>query len=376
MCKVTLILLLVMAPGMNLWAQEIPEKSNGGTIEGLFDFADEVINLISRDSWTFIPAVTYSPETSLGLGIRALKLFRPANSQDSITRPSSLPITFLYTLNKQAFVTTELNLWMRDNSAYLNTRFELSDYPFRFYGIGNNPQTDEVYATRYAYFHINYEKRLAPGLYLGPRYEFRIDDIYEKLEQGLLASGVVAGSDGQLLSGLGLVLNYDTRDNIFQPGVGVFHQLSYMTFQRYFGSNFTFSQYQLDLRKYIEVRPTHILVGQAWLSFTAGNPPFQHVSLIGGSDRMRGFFEGKYRDLHAMVYQTEYRLPVYRNLGLVVFGNAGQVAPTVKGFSIQGFKYGGGVGFRYKLNDEGLNIRLDIGVGDQRAFYFGLNEVI
>lgn len=91
---------------------------------------------------------------------------------------------------------------------------------------------------------------------------------------------------------------------------------------------------------------------------------------------MRGFFEGKYRDLHAMVYQTEYRLPVYRNLGLVVFGSAGQVAPTVKRFSTQRFRYGGGVGFRYKLNDEGLNIRLDIGIGDQRALYFGLNEVI
>lgn len=91
---------------------------------------------------------------------------------------------------------------------------------------------------------------------------------------------------------------------------------------------------------------------------------------------MRGFFEGKYRDLHAMVYQTEYRLPVYRNLGMVAFASAGQVASTVPGFSFRRFKYGGGIGFRYKLNDEGLNIRLDFGIGDQRAFYFGLNEVI
>jgi len=376
MWKVTLFLFLGLSQVMSLKAQDIPEKSKGGVIEGLFDVADEVINFISRDSWTFIPAVTYSPETNLGLGIRALKVFRPGNAQDSLTRPSSLPLTFLYTLNKQAFVTAELNLWMKENSAYLNTRVELSDYPFRFYGIGNTPQTDEVYATRYVYFHINYEKRIAPGLYVGPRYEFRTDDIYEKMEQGLLASGQIAGSEGQFLSGLGLVVNYDTRDNIFQPGKGVFHQLTYMTFQPYFGSNFTFSQYQLDLRKYVEVRSRHILVGQAWMSITGGNPPFQHISLLGGSDRMRGFFEGKYRDMHAMVYQTEYRLPLYRDLGLVVFGNAGQVASSFNAFSFQRFLYGGGIGFRYKLNNEGLNIRLDIGLGDQRAFYFGLNEVI
>lgn len=376
MRKILFFLFLGSAEVMPLRAQDITDQPKIRTIEGLFDSADDVINFISRDEWTFIPAVTYSPETNLGLGFRALKVFRRANAQDSLTRPSSLPITFLYTLNQQTFATAELRLWRRENRAYLNTRVELSDYPFRFFGIGNTTQTDEIYATRYAYFHIKYEKKVARGLYIGPRYEFRADDIYEKMEQGLLASGQIAGSNGQLLSGLGLVLNYDTRENIFQPIQGVFHQFSYMSFQRYFGSNFTFSQYQLDMRKYLEVHPRHVLVGQAWLSFTAGNPTFQHISLIGGSERMRGFFEGKYRDLHAMVYQTEYRLPVYRKLGLVVFGNAGQVASTLKGFSLQRFSYGGGIGFRYKLNDEGLNIRFDIGVGDLKAFYFGLNEVI
>lgn len=376
MRKVLFCLFVVTAPMRSLSAQDIADQSNGRAVESLFDFADEAVNFISRDSWTFIPAITYSPETNLGLGIRALKVFRPANAQDSLTRPSSLPITFLYTLNQQTFATAELSLWRRENRAYLNTRVELSDYPFRFFGIGNTAQTDEIYATRYAYFHIKYEKKVVRGLYIGTRYEFRADDIYEKMEQGLLASGQIAGSNGQLLSGLGLVLNYDTRENIFQPSQGVFHQFSYMSFQRYLGSNFTFSQYQLDMRKYLEVHPRHVLVGQAWLSFTAGNPPFQHISLLGGSERMRGFFEGKYRDLHAMVYQTEYRLPVYRNLGMVAFASAGQVASTVPSFSFRRFKYGGGIGFRYKLNDEGLNIRLDFGIGDQRAFYFGLNEVI
>lgn len=376
MWKVTLITLLALAPAVELHGQNSIKDSENGVVEGIFDFADEVINFISKDSWAFIPALTYSPETSLGFGLRVVKIFRPEKALDSNTRPSYLPITLLYTLNKQVFLTAELNLWKNENSAYLNTRLELSDYPFRFYGIGSNPQTDEVYATRYIYFDINYTKKIAPGLYFGPRYEFRTDNIYEKMAQGLLASGYIAGSNGQLLSGLGAILNYDTRENIFQPSRGVFHRLSYITFQPFFGSNFAFSQYQLDFRKFIQVHPRHILVGQAWMSFTRGNPPFQHISLIGGSDRMRGFFEGKYRDLHAMVYQTEYRLPLYRNLGLVVFGNAGQVASQVRRFSFQGFRYGGGLGFRYKLNEEGLNIRLDIGVGDQSAFYFGLNEVI
>jgi hypothetical protein len=357
-----------------LHAQESPAKKSW--VDKPFDLADGIVDLISRGSWTFIPAVTYAPETSLGLGARAIKVFRPKHVTDSITRPSTFPLTFLYTLNQQAFVTAELNLWEIENQGYLNARLELTDFPFRFYGIGNEVQTDETYATRFIYFHLNYEKRLLPGLYVGPRYEFRTDDIYQKQEGGLLASGLIPGSEGQRLSGLGVVVNYDTRDNIFQPSQGVFHQFSYTSFGSTLGSNFTFSEWRLDVRKYYSPWSNHVIVGQAWANFTTGNPPFQHVSLIGGSDLMRGYFEGRYRDRHAMVYQLEYRLPVYRKFGMVFFGSAGQVTNDPASFSVGRFRYGGGLGFRYRLNEEGLNFRFDIAIGDQRAFYFGLNEVI
>ena len=118
-----------------------------------------------------------------------------------------------------------------------------------------------------------------------------------------------------------------------------------------------------------------VLAVQAWYSFITGHPPFQQLSMIGGSDLMRGYFEGSYRDRQAMVYQAEYRMPVYRKLGLVFFGSAGQVADKISSYSLRGFRYGGGIGFRYKLTDDGLNLRLDIAFGDQTAFYLGLDEV-
>ena len=289
-----------------------------------------------------------------------------------------MPITFRYTLNNQAIFTAELELWANENKEYINARFELTDYPFKFYGIGNelDVSNEEFYSTRYAYFHVNYERQIVKGLYFGPRYEFRIDDIYKKEMGGILDRAELAGSDGQRLSGLGLVLNHDTRDNIFQPKGGWYNSASWMSFQDFLGSNFTFNQYALDLRKYLNPYKNQVLVIQSYWSFTTGNPPFQHVSLIGGSDLMRGYFEGRYRDRHAVVHQAEYRLPIYRNFGMVFFGSAGQVANTPSQFNLKSMKYGGGLGFRYKLNPEGLNIRIDIAFGDQRAFYFGLNEVL
>lgn len=347
-------------------------------IEKLFDFADKTVDLISGDKWSFIPAVVFSPETNLGLGARAIRIFRYQNDSSSFLRPSSLPITFLYTLNNQAIFTTELEIWANENKEYVNARLELTDYPFKFYGIGNELEVanEEFYSTRYVYFHVNYERQITKGLYLGPRYEFRVDDIYKKEEGGILDGEALAGSNGQRLSGLGLVLNYDTRDNIFQPKGGWYNSISWMSFQNFLGSNFAFNQYALDLRKYFNPYKNQVLAVQSYWSFTTGNPPFQHVSLIGGSDLMRGYFEGRYRDMHAVVHQAEYRLPIYRNFGIVLFGSAGQVASQPSQFRINRMKYGGGLGFRYKLNPEGLNIRIDIAFGDQRAFYFGLNEVL
>lgn len=346
-------------------------------IERLFDTADRVVDMFSGESWAFIPALTYSPETSLGLGIRALKIFR--DQSNALTRPSSLPITFLYTLNRQLIFTVALDLWLRENKEHISGRIELMDYPFRFYGIGqDNTAGDngEFYATRFAHIQLNYQRRIGNGLFLGPRYVFRTDEIYRKEAGGLLASGGVPGHNGQRISGLGLVANYDTRDNIFQPTQGYFHQASMMSYQPFLGTNFTFSQYQLDLRRYIKIVDSHILALQAWYSFTSGQAPFQQISLIGGSDIMRGYFEGRYRDLHAMVYQAEYRLPVYRKLGLVIFGSTGQVAGKIPDYGLRRFRYGGGLGFRYKLNEEGLNFRLDLAFGNQTAFYFGLGEVL
>jgi outer membrane protein assembly factor BamA len=371
------IFLLVFS---NIIAQDDQDSTQkAGAYERIFDFGDQVVDLISTEKWAIIPALIYSPETSLGFGARAIRVFRPKGENSENLRPSTLPITLVYTLNNQTIFTTELDLWSNENRDYFNTRLELSNFPFYYFGIGNDPLPigeGERYGSRYLYFHLNYQRKIAKGLYIGPRYEFRADDIFDRVPGGLLETSQVSGYDGQLLSGIGLNFNHDTRDNIFQPTKGWNNRLGWMGFTPLLGSNFTFNQYTLDFRKYIKVSKNQVLALQSWWSFTFGNPTFQHVSLIGGSDRMRGYFEGRYRDNHALVQQAEYRIPIYRNLGLVVFGHAGQVASNPGNFSFRRMRYGGGFGFRYKINKEGLNIRFDIAFGDQTAFYFGLNEVI
>lgn len=356
----------------------IKQGEGGSFVEKLFGLADRTVDLFSTDQWTFIPALTYSPETSLGIGARAVRIFRTgSDSLSGANRPSSLPLTFLYTLNHQVILTGELELWMNQNKSFFNGRMEFSDYPFQFSGIGNAVFEAESYASRYFYVHVYYEKEVARGIYLGPRYEFRTDDLYQKVPGGLLDAGTIPGSNGQRLSGLGLAVTLDRRDAIFQPARGGYHQLSWMKFHSVLGSNFDFTQWVFDFRKYWPMRNDQVFVGQAMVSLTQGEVPFQHLSMMGGSDLMRGYFEGRYRDRHAMVYQAEWRFPVYRNLRMVAFGSAGQIGRNAGDFGLnRNMRLGAGIGFRYRLNEEGLQLRIDLAYGDRPAFYFGLNEVI
>lgn len=349
-----------------------------GLHERLFSTVDEVLDWMSTDSWSFIPAVTYSPETSLGLGVAAIKVFRSEKSQPQNLRPSSMPVSFIYTLNKQAILEADLDLWKNYNKDYISASLELAKYPFKFYGIGNDMPSsqEEGYASRYFYLKFSYFRKLVPHLYAGPWAEFRLENVYETSEGGMLAGGTVPGSAKSRVSGLGLRVNYDSRDDIFQPQSGSYHQLSWITYQNAFGSEFAFNRYEIDLRKYFSIWNNKVLAVQGYWSFIGGTAPFQQLSLLGGSRRMRGFLEGRYRDNLAMVYQTEFRLPVYKNLGMVFFGSTGQAADQFDQYDFDRFHYGGGFGFRYKLLDEGINIRIDFGFGDQSAFYFGLNEVI
>ncbi|AWW33131.1 hypothetical protein DN752_10550 [Echinicola strongylocentroti] len=344
----------------------------------LLNTADDVLDWMSTDTWSFIPVVTYSPETSLGLGLGAIKVFKPQVGASERLRPSSMPITFIYTLKKQAILEMDIDLWKNDNRDFFNASLELANYPFEFYGIGNDLPADnmEDYSSRYFYLRLNYMRKILPNVYVGPWMEYRTEEVYKKEEGGLLAGGTIPGSNSPQVAGIGLKINYDSRNDIFQPDKGSFHQVSWITYHDFFGSDYTYNRYEVDLRKYIPVWKNKVLAVQGYWSFVDGVAPFQQTSLLGGSKRMRGYFEGRYRDQLAMVYQAELRMPIYRSLGLVFFGSTGQVAEKLSQYGFDRFHYGAGFGFRYKFMDEGINIRIDFGFGDQTAFYFGLNEVI
>ena len=91
---------------------------------------------------------------------------------------------------------------------------------------------------------------------------------------------------------------------------------------------------------------------------------------------MRGYFEGRYRDLNYLTAQFEYKVMLFWKIGGVLFGGIGDVAPAFENFKLVNAKYSYGFGFRYVFDkEERLTIRADFGFGlNTSGVYFSMQE--
>ncbi|HXX63931.1 MAG TPA: BamA/TamA family outer membrane protein, partial [Bacteroidota bacterium] len=198
----------------------------------------------------------------------------------------------------------------------------------------------------------------------------------DKSTNGLLQRNTVAGSSGGTISGAGVALSWDTRDNIYFPSSGTYHQFQHVVYGHFMGSTFTFQRTLLDLRSFSDLGSGHILALQAQGMISGGTPPFDQYALLGGGDLMRGYYTGRYRDNIFLGAQAEYRKMLFWRLGIAAFAGAGDVAPRWAGFDMRDVKVSCGGGFRFMFDTkEQLTTRLDIGLGRSTSgVYLAIKE--
>ena len=95
---------------------------------------------------------------------------------------------------------------------------------------------------------------------------------------------------------------------------------------------------------------------------TTGTPSWPMYAKMGGMERMRGYYEGRYRDKRLVETQIELRQKIYRRHGVVAWIGGGQVWGTDK-FRWDNTLYSFGCGYRFEFKNR-MNIRLDYGWGN------------
>ncbi|MEO6884263.1 MAG: BamA/TamA family outer membrane protein [Bacteroidia bacterium] len=331
-----------------------------------------------KKPFLLFPAITESPETSWGFGGLASYFFK-YQKKDNNLRTSNMNLLGLYTLDKQTIVVASGDIFFPGEKYILKNYFSYSYFPDKFWGIGNNTPDNNVenYTYRQFYIHPEFMKKIYEQFFVGISYELqRVIDL-DYTANGLFDQENVVGRFGGTTSGLGLIAAFDNRNNAFWPTKGQFAQMTYTVFGSVLGSTFNYTNYLLDMRKYVTIYEDQVLAGQIVCNINNGNVPVRSLASLGGSDMMRGFYQGRFKDNDLVAGQAEYRVPVWWRFGLVGFFGLGEVSHTIQDITINELKYTAGGGIRYAINSsEKLNMRLDYGITQQEqgVFYFNIAE--
>jgi outer membrane protein assembly factor BamA len=327
----------------------------------------------------FLPIIARSIETDWSFGAAVSSTFHLRSPNDSNTRTSNLQALALYSLKKQFVAAINGTIYFPGEKYILNQQISYSYYPDKFWGLGKaTPDSnEEAYTYKQFYIYLHPQRLLSKSLFLGVIYEFQ--QVWDVRYQpgGLFDQENIVGRNGYRSSGLGLSITYDTRNNAFSPDHGVMLQFYFNHFDPIFASDYKYTNYVVDLRKFIRVYKHQILAIQAYGFFNGGEVPLRSLASFGGSNSMRGYYDGRFRDKNQVVLQAEYRVPLFWRLGVVGFAGCGNVSNYLNENDFTYVKYSFGGGIRIALNKaERLNLRLDYGIGQGHSsgFYFQLGE--
>jgi len=340
-------------------------------------YRSDTLKIKKKVQFIVLPVIFYTPETQFGFG-GGLQTFFFNQTNIYNARESNIMLTAIYTTEKQFILDVIPKIYFNLGNLFLDGLFKYKVFPNSFWGIGNNTPEDnlERYNMRSTIFKVALLQRLPPDLNFGFEYRYEKHTMLELDSAGQLISEDIPGSSGATINGLSFVFNLDSRDNVFSSVKGSFMQLTAGFSAKAIGASHSYNKYIIDLRKYFPIREKSSIATQFYFESTFGDIPFQTKAYLGGGERMRGFFRGRYIDDHMYVVQAEYRNRFAKRWIVAGFGALGEVASRPREF-ISDVKYslGGGIRFQIiKSNPTLLRLDVGFGKGGNSGVYFGVNE--
>ncbi|MFK3976615.1 BamA/TamA family outer membrane protein [Shewanella vesiculosa] len=326
---------------------------------------------------SYLPTAYYTPEKKFGVGLLMVGLYKTDNAS-SEEQPSSLVLNSFASMNQSYGVTVENMTFLNQGKQRLLLDLELHNEAAVYYGVGIEQGDQDLnhheFKEQLYSFKPRWMTEVADNYFIGLGADF-IYTTADSLELVATQAPVNANSllPDNFSSGVVITSIYDSRDYRLNATKGWLFQLDAGLYQNdQFDS---FSTYNIELANYIDLGSTPGLIAwQVQGHLTSGDVPWNLLPDLGGSDAMRGYIRGRYRDEQMMMGQVEYRLPIFQRYGMVFWGSVGSVAPKVSELT-DTLLTAYGTGFRFKIKDN-INLRFDIGVGENDTnFYLNVNEV-
>lgn len=356
------LLIMLAVPGAVLAQNDsVPAAANGG---GATFFP--------------LPVLFYQTETGTGFGAGVSYVIDAPRSGPKAGRSDGYSAGAIYTTKHQVitWLSGELfpagRVWITANAGF-------SRFPTKLWGVGNDTPEDaeEDYTPQTFALVADAQLRLRRQLWAGLTLDLVHRRFVERTDGGLLAEGLLPGGVDGRVTGVGVLVTWDTRSSSLFPRSGGVYQLRMVGYAGVTGSDFGFTRVTLDMRRYLTSIRNHVVALHVTGTATGGAPPFDYMPDLGGELLLRGYYQGRFRDRHRIVGQAEYRAPVWWRFGAVAFIEAGQVAPRWGDFALHRFRTAVGAGVRFRISPDGLHLRADFArglVGESSGFYLGIGE--
>jgi hypothetical protein len=312
----------------------------------------------------------YSSDTKLGVGLVAAGLYRT----DSLLPPSNVSLYGDVSTVGFYLLGVRGNHLFPQDKYRLNYKLYFYSFPSFYWGRGYDNGACDDNKSRYKRFQarvkVDFMIRVAHNFFVGPMAEFDYID-GKNFERPELLEGMDRQTHNTTL---GLSLLYDSRDFLTNASRGYYLRIDQLFSPSLLGNKYDFSSTELTTSYYHTVWKGGILAGQAHALLTYGHTPWGLMAKLGGSDAMRGYYEGRYRDKCAVDAQVELRQHVWRRNGIAVWAGAGSIFPRLSAFTPKQILPNYGFGYRWEFKKR-VNVRLDLGFGKrQTGFIFSINE--
>lgn len=219
-----------------------------------------------KKSTVIFPVIARSIETGFSFGAAASHTFH-LSKYDTATRTSNIQAIALYSVKKQFIAALEGSQYTKNERYIFNEIISYSSFPDKFWGLGKHSlaSKEESYSFQQYYINLQVLKNIGHHFFIGGLLEVQNLMDIDYVHNGIFDLEQVTGRHPYFIAGVGSSISFDNRSNAFSPQKGLFAQLYFNHFDKYFGSNFIYSNIVLDVRKYISLKQK-VLALQAYYS--------------------------------------------------------------------------------------------------------------
>ena len=338
---------------------------------------EDAVEEVDENRFLVMPVPIANPTIGAGLGAIAMYLFQAGENAP----PSNLALMGFYTDSGSRAGALGTKTYFKDDKYRLSGVVGFFNMNLDFFGIGNGAgdrgesiginQKGSFLGSRFLF-------QIAENLYLGPQY--RLSTLETALQNPIQPGGPGASlpkDTKKTTSALGIVIEYDTRDNRFNPKRGV-HLEGVASFASdLIGSDNNYELYEAGFNLYQMLGGNKLLAWRTTGCFQGGDTPYYDLCMLGSRfDKFRGYVGGQYRDDVGLTTQLEFRWRFYKKWGMVAFAGIGEVAPTIGDMSLDNLLPSTGLGIRFMASEkQGINLSVDYARGkNSEAWYFRIGE--